>query len=53
MTPFSQSCNRLVESTIQAQHQQIKTEQGTEMNGENNKVLNLDESTKKPRFLSG
>ena len=51
MIPFSQSCNSLVEPTIQAEHQQIKIEHGTEINGENEKVLNVDESAKIQDFF--
>ena len=51
MTTFSQNYNKLVEQTLQENHP-IKTEQETEMNKENDKVLNIVESAKKPRFLS-
>ena len=50
MTTFSQNYNKLVEQTLQENHQ-IKTEQETEMNKENDKVLNIVESAKSQGFF--
>ena len=50
MTTFSQNYNKLVEQTLQENHP-IKTEQETEMNKENDKVLNIVESAKSQGFF--
>lgn len=50
MTTFSQNYNKLVEQTLQENHL-IKTEQETEMNKENDKVLNIVESAKSQGFF--
>ena len=51
MTTFSQNFNNLVAATLQADNQQIKTEQETEMNSENDKILIVDESAKSQDFF--
>lgn len=50
MTTFSQNYNKLVEQTLQ-ENRPIKTEQETEMNKENDKVLNIVESAKSQGFF--
>ena len=50
MTTFSQSYNKLVEEPLQT-NQQIKTEQETEMNEENDKGQNIDELAKSQDFF--
>ena len=50
MTTFSQNYNKLAEQTLQENHP-IKTEQETEMNKENDKVLNIVESAKSQGFF--
>ena len=51
MTTFNQNFNNLVAAALQADDQQIKTEQKTEMSSKNNKILNLDKSAKSQDFF--